>query len=146
MDLQESHLTLPTITVCLDDSELSQLSAKPYGPFLCLRQVSQTIVRWKICFGGGAAPKQWEWGKKGICKESPKKGRSGGGERGGWWWRGGRGYIRKRCTFPVAFAAEKGKAKTEKPKADNEGGKCSFVQAELSSFTFCGLERPRAEA
>lgn len=80
MDLQESHLTLPTITVCLDDSELSQLSAKPYGPFLCLRQVSQTIVRWKICFGGGAAPKQWEWGKKGICKESPKKGRSGGGE------------------------------------------------------------------
>ena len=82
MDLQESHLTLPTITVCLDDSELSQLSAKPYGPFLCLRQVSQTIVRWKICFGGGAAPKQWEWGKKGICKESPKKGRSGG-RRGG---------------------------------------------------------------
>ena len=85
-------------------------------------------------------------GRREFAKSPPKREGVGGGEGEGWWWRRGRGYIRKRCTFPVAFAAEKGKAKTEKPKADNEGGKCSFVQAELSSFTFCGLERPRAEA
>ena len=85
-------------------------------------------------------------GRREFAKSPPKR-EGVGEERGGeGWWRRGRGYIRKRCTFPVAFAAEKGKAKTEKPKADNEGGKCSFVQAELSSFTFCGLERPRAEA
>ena len=85
-------------------------------------------------------------GEEGNLQRVPQKGKEWGEEGGGGWWRRGRGYIRKRCTFPVAFAAEKGKAKTEKPKADNEGGKCSFVQAELSSFTFCGLERPRAEA
>ena len=67
---------------------------------------------------------KWGVGLEGNLQRVPQKGRSGGRRREGGsegWWRGGRSYIRKRCTFPVAFAAEKGKAKTEKrrPKEGN---------------------------
>ena len=70
-------------------------------------------------FWGRGSTKSGSGGNREFAK-SPPKGKEWGRREGGWW-RGGRGYIRKRCTFPVAFAAEKGKAKTEKrrPKEGN---------------------------
>ena len=72
-------------------------------------------------FWGRGSRKSRSGGNREFAK-SPPKGKKVGGKVGvrlveG----GGRGYIRKRCTFPVAFTAEKGKAKTEKrrPKEGN---------------------------